>query len=200
MREMAQDLRARPIDVDAGRRREEALRLLARRAARRGYRIARDLLGTRADAEDAVQEALARAVEGWERLRDPDAIDGWFLRVLVNLCMRTLRRRGFGRVLRFFSPGRAERREDDARSGVVDAIDPRPGAEESVGNARAVADLLEAVEDLPPMQRAAVVLRYGHDLPVPEIADALGVGTGTVKTHLVRGLDRLRSRLAGGVS
>ena len=43
-----------------------------------------------------------------------------------------------------------------------------------------------------PQQRTALVLRYGHDLPVAEVADLLGVELATAKTHLVRGLARLR--------
>ena len=49
-----------------------------------------------------------------------------------------------------------------------------------------------SLDGLAPKQRAAVVLRYGHDLSVAEIADILGVEPATAKTHLVRGLGRLR--------
>jgi RNA polymerase sigma-70 factor (ECF subfamily) len=52
--------------------------------------------------------------------------------------------------------------------------------------------LLGRLEDLSAQQRTALVLRYGHDLPVAEIAEMLGVELATAKTHLVRGLARLR--------
>ena len=52
--------------------------------------------------------------------------------------------------------------------------------------------LFGRLDDLSPQQRTALVLRYGHDLPVPEIAAMLGVELATAKTHLVRGLARLR--------
>jgi RNA polymerase sigma-70 factor (ECF subfamily) len=51
---------------------------------------------------------------------------------------------------------------------------------------------MRSLERLPSKQRAALVLRYGQELSVGEIAELLGVGQGTVKTHLVRGLKRLR--------
>ena len=71
-------------------------RLLAELAAgpaRKGYAIAYDLLRNRAEAEEAVQEALARACENLEDLREPGAAAGWFLRIVTTTCLRTLRRR-----------------------------------------------------------------------------------------------------------
>ncbi len=55
--------------------------------------------------------------------------------------------------------------------------------------------LLTAVDRLPPMQKSVIVLRYGEEMAVNDIAAALGVGPETVKTHLARGLERLRQRL-----
>lgn len=167
--------------------RDEALQSLARSAARKGFAIAADLLGDRAEAEDAVQEALARACAGWERLRDPGALEGWFYRVLTNLCMRTLRRRGIYGRLRGLLGMEVVAREED-----VDVVDRAPAPDELLDEARGAAWVMRGLERLAPMQRTALVLRYGHDLGVGEIAGMLGVGAGTVKTHLVRGLARLR--------
>ena len=152
--------------------RQAALGRLAATSARRGHRIALALLRDRAEAEDAVQEALARACRDWERLREPEALAGWFFRVLTNGCLRALRRRRLGRVL-------AELWPSTQKPSEINVVDDS-------------AKLLAAVERLPARQRAALVLRYGQDLAVEEIAAMLGVGAGTVKTHLVRGLARLR--------
>jgi RNA polymerase sigma-70 factor (ECF subfamily) len=174
---------SRPQRVDA---RDEAIARLAVASAARGYRIAFDLLGDAAEAEDAVQEALARACDRFDRLRDPAALEGWFLRILTNQCLRALRRR---RLFRMWTELWARREEDE---------DALPGPDVQVAAALGSARLLRAVERLPPMQRTAVVLRYGHDLAVEEIGRLVGVSTGTVKTHLVRGLRALRAALAGG--
>jgi RNA polymerase sigma-70 factor (ECF subfamily) len=156
--------------------RDQALARLASEVGRRGYAIALDLLRNPVEAEDAVQESLARACEAWGDLRSPEALAGWFFRVLTNLCMRGLRRRrivnGFKKLL-----GMA----GEPAATPVDATD--------------FGRTLDAVDDLPAMQRAAVVLRYGHDLEVADIAAMLDVKPGTVKTHLVRGLEALRERL-----
>ncbi len=124
-----------------------------------------------------MQESLARACEAWADLRHPDALAGWFFRVLTNLCMRGLRRRkivnGFKKLI-----------------GMAGEPTVSPVDQTDFGRT------LGAVDDLPALQRAAIVLRrYGHDLDVAEIAAMLDVKPGTVKTHLVRGLAALRERI-----
>jgi RNA polymerase sigma-70 factor (ECF subfamily) len=178
---------ARPVDE-----RDDALVALAERSARRGFAIANRLLGSRAEAEDLVQEALARACEAYDRLR-AEALDAWFFRVLTNLCLRTLRRR------RLFRWWRGDGEPDAAEPGRDLAV---PSGEEARTESAATTEvgcdagtLLAAVGALAPMQRAVIVLRYGEDLPLAEIAAMLGVKVETVKTHLSRGLAHLRARL-----
>jgi RNA polymerase sigma-70 factor (ECF subfamily) len=182
------------VDVSGTAGRDEALARLARSCARKGHAIARDLLGDSAEAEDVVQESLARACQSFGALRDPAALEGWFFRVLTNLCMRTLRRRRvYASVKRLWSGDAVVAQEPDD-DGVVglDLADQQPRADDALGRAGDVRQTLHAVGRLPVMQRTAVVLRYGHDLSVGEIAAVLDVGEGTVKTHLVRALSRLR--------
>jgi RNA polymerase sigma-70 factor (ECF subfamily) len=169
---------------DDERERRDALVGLAQRSLRKAHAIARDLLGDAAEAEDAVQESLARACTGFADLRDPGALEGWFFRVLTHHCLRTLRRRRFTSVLRRLWAGAAV--VDD------DLVDESPRADDELGRRREVAVMLRGLAGLPDQQRTCLVLRYGHDLGVGQIAAMLGVGEGTVKTHLVRGLSRLR--------
>ncbi|MEZ4400650.1 MAG: sigma-70 family RNA polymerase sigma factor [Kofleriaceae bacterium] len=176
---------------------------LAAAPARRAYGIAYDLLGNRAEAEEAVQDALARACESLAELRDAEAAPAWFLRIVTTTCLRVLRRRRLRRAVF----GRWLERVNDAGEATPVEGDGLPTAELGArlhGRAPATADvaldhhhdiaaLLRGLDDLPAQQRAALVLRYGHDLPVPEVAAALDVGVATAKTHLVRGLARLRA-------
>ncbi|WP_428265825.1 RNA polymerase sigma factor [Haliangium sp.] len=183
----------------AAARRERVLSQLATSAAPRAYRIAFDLLRDRAGAEDAVQEALARACESAHRLRDPDAVEAWFFRVLTNLCMRILRRRRWRVLL-----GGARSPGVDVEAAVdaaVDAADRASNGSDARGSDRAdvalsrreeIHHLLGQLDTLPAQQRVALVLRYGHERSIAEIADMLEVKPATVKTHLVRGLRRLR--------
>jgi RNA polymerase sigma-70 factor (ECF subfamily) len=181
---------------------------LAAGPARKGYAIAYDMLGSRAEAEEAVQEALARACERLDDLRDPAAAPAWFLRIVATTCLRTLRRRRLKRAVfgRWFERGSTANGDDappsasdDADHSGADDGDGPPlhgtraaSAATSVSERQEVTALLKNLDALPAKQRAALVLRYGHDMPVPEVAATLGVELATAKTHLVRGLARLR--------
>ncbi len=189
---------------------------LAELPARKGFAIANDLLRNRAEAEEAVQEALARACESLGDLRDPNAATAWFLRIVTTMCLRTLRRRRLQRALF----GKAPVLDADAESSAaatgeanlpsstrdvpvdesmlaarMHAVDALPLTDTALTSAQDTQALLAGVHELPSKQKIAVVLRYGHDLAVPQIAELLGVSQATAKTHLVRGLERLRSTM-----
>jgi RNA polymerase sigma-70 factor, ECF subfamily len=128
--------------------------------------------GSRAAAEDAVQEALARAWERSERGEQYDSLRAWVMRVAINLTRSAYRRT------------RAERRAREKLAGRGD-LDLGAGQPTIAGSERAM-DIAQALALLPRRQREATVLRYYMDLSVLEVAAALGVNEGTAKTTLFR--------------
>lgn len=132
------------------------------------YRAARAALDTDADAEDAVGEALLKAWQNWDKLKDPAAVRGWLLKITVN-CAYTQRRK-LGRVT------------------VVEDMEPLAGSAVD----RPYEELWEAVSALPPDHRVAVTLFYYEDMTEEQIARTLGVARGTVKSRLSRARERLR--------
>jgi RNA polymerase sigma-70 factor (sigma-E family) len=150
----------------ATRRFEEAFADLYRLA----YRVSFRMLGNRGDAEDAAQEALARAHLHWSRVREHP--EGWVVRVTTNVSIDCIRRR---------------RGPSTARTEPVTLVDVH--LPERV-------DLARALRRLSRRQREVVVLRYLADWPESEVADALGCSPGTVKVHASRGLAALRVLLA----
>jgi RNA polymerase sigma-70 factor (ECF subfamily) len=188
---------ARPsVSADA---RSRLLAELAAGPARKGYGIAYDLLGNRAEAEEAVQDALARACESIGDLRDHAAAPAWFLRIVTTQCLRTLRRRRLRRKLFGWMGANdvADAAPTQDTSGTDDIAERMhsmngPAPREALVGQEELGALIGRLGDLSPQQRTALVLRYGHDLPVAEVAGLLGVELATVKTHLVRGLARLR--------
>ena len=141
---------------------------------RRGELLATAISLTAGDrhlAEDLTQTALVRLYLAWGRARRT-RIEAYARRVLVN-CFIDHRRRSW--VSR-------------ERSVEVLPDTAAPSVHED-------AELLEALRDLPPRMRAAVVLRHVEDRSVEDVADALGCSTGTVKSQTARGLDKLRARL-----
>jgi len=129
--------------------------------------------GSRPAAEDAVQEALARA---WERSEQIESLEAWVTTVAMNLARKWLRR-----VL-------VERRAREQLS-VRSTAGPGPT---SVGERT---DLVRALAELPRRQREATVLRYYLGLDVNEIATAMGIREGTAKTTLHRARLALARRL-----
>lgn len=156
--------------------RDVAARLVDQ-ASGRGFALAYDLLGHRAEAEDAVQDALVRTLAKIGTLREPAALEAWFLRILTNTCIRALRRRRVANAFARLVGMREER------------------SEAPVTASRDHARLLAEIDRLPAMQKTAIVLRYGHDLGIDDIAKLANVSAETVKTHLQRARDRLRHRL-----
>jgi RNA polymerase sigma-70 factor (ECF subfamily) len=130
------------------------------------YRTILAYTGGRADvAEEAVGEAFARASAHPGALRDPVA---WLYRVAFNVANDEFRR---------------ERRHGAAPQ----AERPEPPHE--------FAGLFDALKQLPPRERAVMVLFYVLDLPVAEVADRMGLASATVRVHLTRGRRRLAALL-----
>ncbi|MCO8270017.1 SigE family RNA polymerase sigma factor [Actinoplanes sp. TRM 88003] len=138
-------------------------------------RVAYLLTGDRHAAEDLLQEVLEQMYVRWRRIHG--APEAYARRALVNRATNRWR-------------SRARRPETP-----LDAQHEQPGPDhgEDVALRSAV---LDALRELPAKQRAAVVLRYLDDLPVHEVAAALGCSEGTVKSNASRGLERLRQALA----
>lgn len=158
---------------------EAAFARLVDRHIDRALRLAQRLLGSKADAEDMVQEVFLkiwRKAESWNPRRS--AFPTWLWRVVVNQCL-DLRRRPTAVAL------------DDVPEPAADTPDQEAAiaAEEEE---RRVAD---AVARLPERQRAAVALIYGAGASNAEAAATMGVSVGAVEQMLSRARRSLRSRL-----
>src|SRR6266704_6608024 len=130
------------------------------------------LTGNRADAEDLVQSALAKTYQAWDRIEDRQALDGYVRRAMVNTHISWWRRRRLDEYPTDEIPDRA-------------VADHAPGSD--------LQDTLRrAIDRLPQRMRAAVVLRYYEDMTEAEVADALGVSLGTVKSTVSRAVAKLR--------
>jgi RNA polymerase sigma factor (sigma-70 family) len=150
-----------------------------------GYRLAHWLTGSRAEAEEVVQEACLRA---WRAARtEPANPRAWLLAIVRNAAWTRLRRAGAGQnVVPFEEAARELDRTSAAQSG----------AEAVVAARQRGAALRRALTALPAPFREVVVLRDVEDLSYREIAAALDLPVGTVMSRLARGRRRLRAALA----
>jgi RNA polymerase sigma-70 factor (sigma-E family) len=137
-------------------------------------RVAVALTGSRADGEDLLQAALERLLRNWRRIEtDPER---YLWRALYNLAVDGWRRRGRWRtrLTQLHAQARLETGGEDI--AVVDVRD----------------ELVRLLHQLPPRQRAVIVLRYWEQRTEAETAALLGCSEGMVKSAASRGLQRLR--------
>lgn len=142
-------------------------------------RLAVLLVDDRASAEDVVQDAFAGLAASGTKLRDPDKALAYLRRAVVNRARSALRRR---RTARAYTPPRS-----------IEATRP----DERAVLAEEHREILSALDRLAPRQREVVVLRYWSGLSESEIADALGISRGTVKSTASRALAQLETILGG---
>ncbi|WP_130870018.1 RNA polymerase sigma factor [Intestinimonas massiliensis (ex Afouda et al. 2020)] len=140
---------------------------LARQYGPAVYRLAFARTGSRADAEDVMQEVFVRLLKAKPDFADREHAKAWLLRVAAN-CANDL----FRALWR--------RREEPMSESLPAPEEPEPGG------------VVEAVLALPPKYRAAVHLYYYEDLSVAEIAAILGKSEGAVKSRLFRARALLR--------
>lgn len=158
------------------RRDEEFAEFVAARSPQL-YRSAYLLTTTPHAAEDLVQTALAKAYAAWARVSSADDPVAYVHGVLIKSFLSDRRRRSSGELPVADVPERATR---DA--------DPAPGTTERLA-------LLAALAELPPLDRAVVVLRYWEDRSVGETASELGLSEAAVKNRSLRALRALRGLL-----
>jgi RNA polymerase sigma-70 factor (ECF subfamily) len=166
----------RSLADDLRERRPEAVdRLLAEHGAEI-QAVAQVILRDRDEAADVLEETIITAWEKASSLRDPAALRPWLLRIATNRALS--RRRITGRLV-----------------ALDVTVEPAvPGPQALVETRLAV---LDALRLLAPRERAAIALHYLADLPVDEVARAMGTSPNTVKTQLREALAKLRRELGG---
>jgi RNA polymerase sigma-70 factor (sigma-E family) len=136
-------------------------------------RAAQTLTGNRADAEDLLQATLVKAYQSWERVDEPAALDSYVRRVMANTHIS----------------GWRKRRVDEYST---DEVPDSPSAGDATSDSDLHDVVQRALDRLPRQMRAAVMLRFYDDMTEPEVAAALGVTVGTVKSTVARAVAKLR--------
>lgn len=144
------------------------LEYLERAEGARGklYRAALLTLGSESAAVDAVDEAVYKGYLGWRKLREPQYLETWLVRILINVCRDELRRR------------KRELAVEELPDTAGEQFDALP--------------LKEAVRRLPAQLRDVIVLRYFTGLTLEETAAALDLPRGTVSTRQRKALALLK--------
>jgi RNA polymerase sigma-70 factor (ECF subfamily) len=160
---------------------------LVTRYQRQVYNLAYRMLGNAEDAGDLVQETFLRAYGALASFRQDASFLTWLYKIASNLCIDQLRSRKAKGALSL---------DVELEEGREPAAESRDCAPEEVAIRDAVQTVVHrAILNLPEKYRLVVVMRHLQDMSVDEIARALDLPTGTVKTHLFRAREMLRGRL-----
>ena len=138
------------------------------------YRVAKQYVGDPDLAMDLVQDAVVKALQHRDSLRDPGAVKAWLYRILVRECITFYRRNG----------------------RVVYLPQPPSGIQESCEDRMADQEMLErAVDALSPKLKTVVILRFYEGMQLSEIAQITETNLNTVKSRLYKALGKLRESL-----
>lgn len=158
----------------------DAFAALVRRYRRTYARFAIRMLGDRDDAEDALQSAFLRAFRGLAQCTEPDRFGAWLYRIVVNECRTAASRRGRRMQVLVRNPlalAAAVDRQDCSWSLAVRQ------------------EIQHALNQLPPDQREAFLLKYVEELSYEEMAELTGAGVSALKMRVKRASARLRELL-----
>jgi RNA polymerase sigma-70 factor (ECF subfamily) len=158
---------------------QRAFRELARRHVPVMLGVSRRILGSAAEAEDVVQEAMLRVWTHAPRWQPLALFRTWLSRVVVNLCLDRKRKAPWVEL-----------------EAAGEIADPAPLAGDAAEAAERERLLAGAIAELPERQRAAIVLSYTEGMSNAQVAEVLDTTVSAVETLLVRGKQNLRRALA----
>jgi RNA polymerase sigma-70 factor (ECF subfamily) len=157
----------------------QAFELVMRNHEDRVFSVCLRILGDREKALDATQDTFLTVFRKASQFEGRSAVGTWIYRIAVNACYDQLRK--------------TQRRPTESLPEHVDPTDP--SAEEAIESAALRPEIESALSQLPADFRNAVILADLEGLPLPEVAEVLGVPVGTVKSRVFRGRRLLAQRL-----
>jgi RNA polymerase sigma-70 factor, ECF subfamily len=166
---------------------------LVRPYERRVYAAALAILRNEADAEDAAQEAMLKALANIRQFRAEARFSTWLIQITVNEALMR-RRRERTRMTEAID----DHRDDEGEYTPRDFADWREIPSEALERKEVRQKLAEALASLDRKYREVFVLRDMEQLNIQETAEALGISVASVKTRLLRARLMLRDLLAGG--
>lgn len=194
--ETQRSTRAEPDDAELVRRtlagQRQAFDQLIERYQRRAVSVSYRLLGNLHDALELCQDAFVRAFQKLQTLEDPNRFGSWLLTIVTNLSLNFRRSRGPRLSLE-------DCVLDDQEPRLSRLADPTPTAPRP-GAGLAGAELAEKIQaglaELPPQQRAALVLFSVEQLPQKEVAQILNCSVEAVKWHVFQARQKMKTHLA----
>ena len=158
---------------------QNAFRILMERHMKQAYNVAYGFVQDRDDADDIAQEAFVNVYRSLHSFRGDSAFATWLHRIVTNLSLSRMKQRN---------------KEQSRRANVEEADSthaPAPGQ-----STETRAHIERALHELPTLQRVVVLLRHFEGLSTAQVSKALSCSEAAVKTHLFRGLKKMKERLS----
>ncbi len=169
--------------------REDAFSELMRRNYSSSFKLALSILHERQEAEDEVQNAFWKAFQHIGQFQLDSKFSTWMTRIVVNQCLMRLRQTRRARFLFLDDTLIGEDR------GTLELVDNTRGPEAEVGSKELSHILEREIRRIPPLLRKVFVLRDVDQLPMPQVAEQLGISVAAAKSRLLRARLELRNRL-----
>jgi RNA polymerase sigma-70 factor, ECF subfamily len=169
---------------------ESAFDELMKRHHPTALKVAYSIVRNREDAEDEVQNAFWKAYRHMSQFNRDSKFSTWLTRIVVNQCLMKLRR---SRKVHYLYIGDAGPADEFAN---LELPDQRHTPEEGVGKAEVQNVLFQEIRRTPPLLRNVFLLRDVQQLPMPQVAELLGISVAAAKSRLLRARSELRSRMA----
>ena len=183
-----QELIARTLGGDGA-----AFGILVERFQRKIYRVAYAIVRDDTEADTITQDTFIQAYTHLARFQGRSELETWLTRIAINRSRDWLRRRKF---VSLFSHDD----ESDDREYVIEPVDDRPDAERQFMAHQLRAAILRAERTLSSQQKIIFRLRHYENHSLEEIAELLGLRSGTVRAHLFRAIHKVRKELAEWVT
>lgn len=169
---------------------ESAFDELMKRHHPTALKVAYSIVRNRQDAEDEVQNAFWKAYRHIGQFNRDSKFSTWLTRIVVNQCLMKLRR---SRKFHYIYIGDTGSGEEFAN---FELRDHRDTPEDGVGESEVQNVLFQEIRRTPPLLRNVFLLRDVQQLPMPKVAEVLGISVAAAKSRLLRARSELRSRMS----
>jgi RNA polymerase sigma-70 factor (ECF subfamily) len=150
-------------------------------------RRALQIMRNRSDAEDAVQSAFRKAFQHREQFQGTGTFAAWLSRIVENECLMRIREERSARLVSLDNPAQSNIR--------LELVGPTMNPEDQLGWEEVVTVLRKEMLGMPPLFRNIMLLHDREQLPMPDVAQRLGVSVPAAKSRLLRARRELRSRI-----
>lgn len=166
-----------------------AFAILVERFQRKIYRVAYAIVRDESEADGITQDTFVQAYTHLSRFEGRAELETWLTRIAINRSRDTLRRRRFVSLFVLHEG-------DEEGESMLEPVDERPDPERQLMSAQLRVSIQRAEQQLSAQQKVIFRLRHYENLSLEDIAEHLGLRSGTVRAHLFRAIHKIRKELA----